>query len=317
MSRSKTALVAGVNGFIGAAVARRLKAASWRVIGLLRAGSSWDRLAETAGLELLEVESYAPDALRRVLAGIHADVTINLAAAGVTPGVNDLSELMQGNAMLAGDLLNAVAGRDLKRFIHVGSCAEYAAGQAGVPMSESWPQEPASPYGLAKLTATHWVRVQAVRRGVPLIVLRFFGVYGPGEAPHRLLPAIVRGLQSGLGVDLTPGLQQRDWLYIDDAAEALVRAASANDVGPSGTIYNVCTGQAASVRDVGEAARGLYEVPGQLLRWGALPYRHDEPMWIVGDASRFCELTGWQPRYSWREGVQTTVQRLTKASRAA
>jgi len=301
-------LVAGINGFIGAALARCLKAAGWRVVGLLRSGSSWDRLAEIAGLELIEVAAYTPDELKRAVTPVAADVVINLAAAGVTPGVNDLMELIHGNAALAANLLQAVAGRQVRRFLHVGSCAEYAPGAIGLPMDESWPQEPASPYGVAKLTATHWARVQALRLDVPLTVVRLFGVYGPSEAPHRLLPAIVRGLASGQGVDLTPGLQQRDWLFVDDAADALAQAASADDLGPSGAVYNVCTEQAASVHDLGAAACALLNAPAHLLRWGALPYRPDEPMWVVGDATRFRERTGWQPRWTWPDGVRATLQ---------
>jgi nucleoside-diphosphate-sugar epimerase len=300
--------VAGINGFIGAAVARCLKAADWRVVGLLRSGASCERLADIAALELIETASYAPDDLHRALKAVRADIVINLAAAGVMPGVCDLLELMQGNAVLAANLLQAVGGRDVRRFIHIGSCAEYAPGTDGVPMDEKWPQEPTSPYGLAKLTATHWARIHAQQRGVPLTVLRLFGVYGPGEAPHRLLPAVVRGLSSGRGVDLTPGLQQRDWLHVDDAAGAIVAAASASDLGPSGAVYNVCSGRAASVREIAEAAREVLQALPRLLRWGALPYRAEEPMWVVGNGARFHERTGWQPRWSWQHGVRATLQ---------
>jgi UDP-glucose 4-epimerase len=317
MSDARTALVAGVNGFVGAALARCLTAAGWRVFGLGRVGSSYQRLDEIAGLQLLEVDSYAVDELRRVVASVPSDVVFNLAAAGVKPSAEDPLEMFHGNALLAANLVQAVAARGVRRFIHVGSCAEYAAGQTGKLMNEWWPQEPASPYGVAKLTATHLARVQALRSNVPLTVVRLFGVYGPGEAPHRLLPAILRGLTNGQGVDLTPGLQQRDWLYIDDAAEALVQAAAVDHLGPSGTIYNICTGQAASVREVGEQARALLGAPANRLHWGALPYRPDEPMWVLGDGARFRERTGWQPRWSWRDGVRAMVLKSVTANRAA
>ena len=309
--------MAGINGFVGAALARRLRAAGWRVYGLLRTGCSWDRLAEVAGLELVEVAEYSHEELRRALAPVQVDTVFNLAAAGVKPGNGDFTELFHGNATLVSNLLQAFAGRELQRFLHIGSCAEYGPGQPGKLMNELWPQEPASTYGVAKLTATHLARVQAIRLGVPLTVLRLFGVYGPGEAPHRLLPKMARGLATGQGVDLTPGLQQRDWLYIDDAADALVAAAAIDNLGAAGTIYNVCTGQAASVRDVGEQVRSACNAPANRLRWGALPYRPDEPMWVVGDCSRFRERTGWQPRWSWRDGVRATVQQTMTASRAA
>jgi nucleoside-diphosphate-sugar epimerase len=311
-------LVAGINGFIGASLARCLKARGWRVIGLLRSGRTWDRLAEIAGLELIEIEAYAPEALRRALARVQADVAINLAAAGVAPGSADTTELLHGNALLAMHLVEAAAQRGLGRFLHIGSCAEYAPGQPGTLMTEHWQQEPSSCYGAAKLAATHLARAQAQRLNVSITILRLFGVYGPGEARHRLLPAIISGLLAGKAVDLTGGMQQRDWLYIDDAAEALASAAEATDLGATGSIYNVCTGQAASVHDVGEEARVALNADAKLLRWGAMPYRADEPMWVVGDSSRLRALTGWQPRHTWQEGVRATVHALApQRARAA
>jgi nucleoside-diphosphate-sugar epimerase len=132
------------------------------------------------------------------------------------------------------------------------------------------------------------------------------------------LPAIISGLLAGKAVDLTGGMQQRDWLYIDDAAEALASAAEATDLGATGSIYNVCTGQAASVHDVGEEARVALNADAKLLRWGAMPYRADEPMWVVGDSSRLRALTGWQPRHTWQEGVRATVHALApQRARAA
>ncbi|MCS7045608.1 MAG: NAD(P)-dependent oxidoreductase [Gemmataceae bacterium] len=317
MSQSGCAVVAGINGFIGAAVARRLRELGWRVLGVLRAGRSWDRLAEVSGLELIEVTSYAVDVLRSRLAGIRADVVVNLAAAGVAAPTTDWRTLFEGNAFVATNLLTVAPSWGIRRFIHVGSYSEYAPGQAGVLMDEAWPQQPSSAYGVAKLAATLAARVEAARRSVPLTVLRLFGVYGPGEAPHRLLPRVLRGLTDGSGVDLTPGWQQRDWLYVDDAAEAIITAASATDLGPSGTIYNICTGIAASVREVVDWACQAWGGESRLLRWGAVPPRPDEPQWAVGDGRRFHEATGWQPRWHWRDGVRTTIARRSALAAVA
>jgi nucleoside-diphosphate-sugar epimerase len=308
MSRAETALVAGINGFVGAALARCLRAHGWRVVGLLRAGRSWDRLVEIAGLELIEIEAYSPEALRRGLRRVQADVVFNTAAAGIMTKVTDPVELLRGNGLVASNLLQAIAGGKVRRFLQLGSYSEYAPGKAGVLMDESWPAEPSSDYGIAKLTTTHMARMHAQRLGIPLTVLRLFGVYGSGEAPHRLLPALLRRLQEREAMDLTPGLQQRDWLHVEDAAAALEQAARTEDLGPSGSVYNICTSEAASVRAVGEWARELAGAPAHLLRWGALPARPDEPMWAVGDPRHFQATTGWQARWTWREGVRAMMQ---------
>ncbi len=273
----------------------------------MRAGRSWDRLAEIAGLELIEIEAYSPEALRRALRRVQPDVVFNAAAAGITMKINDPVELLRGNGLVAANLIQAVAGGKVRRFLHLGSYSEYAPGQEGVLMDESWPAEPISEYGIAKLTATHMAHVHAQRLGVPLTILRLFGVYGPGEAAHRLLPALIDHMRRREAMDLTPGLQQRDWLHVDDAAAALEIAARTEDLGASGSVYNICTGDAASVRSVGDCARETIGAPSHLLRWGALPYRSEEPMWAVGDPRRFRAATGWQPRWHWRHGVRAMV----------
>jgi len=142
---------------------------------------------------------------------------------------------------------------------------------------------------------------------LPLVVLRLFGVFGPGEAPRRLVPYLVDRLRQGEAVDLTPGTQVRDLLYIDDAADAFVRAADAPSLGDDGQVYNVCSGVPVAVRQVGDTVARLLDAPPESLRWGAIPPRTEEPPWIVGDGERFRSATGWQPKFDLTAGLKATI----------
>jgi UDP-glucose 4-epimerase len=138
---------------------------------------------------------------------------------------------------------------------------------------------------------------------VPSAILRPFAVYGPGEAPERLLPSLLAALRDGRPLDLTPGDQRRDWLHVDDVVAAYLRAAQLDAHALNGVIWNVCSGTPVSVRQFGETLAGLLGAPRELLRWGRLAYRPEEPMWIVGSNHRLCTAAGWRPQYSLAEGL--------------
>jgi nucleoside-diphosphate-sugar epimerase len=174
------------------------------------------------------------------------------------------------------------------------------------PIDETHPIAPTSLYGAAKAAAHLCGCALARELGIDFVTLRPFGVFGPGEAPHRFVPYLARALARGESPQLTPGGQARDWIYADDAAEAFASAATAS-LEPY-TAYNVCTGRALRVRDVALMVAQELNVDESALGLGAKPYRPDEPLWVVGDPTRFTQATGWSARVDVREGVGRTVR---------
>ena len=158
-------------------------------------------------------------------------------------------------------------------------------------------------YGAAKLCASLYGAVLAAERGIPFLNLRLFGVFGIGEASHRVVPYLISKLRENQPVDLTPGEQVRDWLYVDDIVDALLEAATCPHLPESG-VFNICSGHATRVREISEQVADAMNKPKDLLRFGARPYRPDESMWIVGDNRRFTEATAWLPRVSLAEGIR-------------
>jgi len=111
-------------------------------------------------------------------------------------------------------------------------------------------------------------------------------------------------------VDLTPGHQWRDLLYIDDAVDGLLRAGETALQGLYDGAYNLCSGQPVTIRAVAEAvAREIHASEGQL-GFGVRDYRPEEQMWMVGDPTRFLEVSGFRPRISLDEGIRRTVAAL-------
>ena len=308
MTTLRSALVTGATGFVGAALVRRLLTQDIEVTCLVRAGRG-THFSPTPGLRVVETSFHSAE-LGPVLRECRPDVVFHLASYGVHQRDRDPELLLDGNVRLLVRLLQAAAGRDLRRFIHAGSCSEYGAPpMAAAPIMETAPLRPISLYGAAKAAAFLYGSSLATAIRVPFVTLRLFNVYGAGEAPQRLTSYIGERLRHGEPVNLTPGEQLRDFLYVDDVAEAFLAAAHSDRLDD--TAYNVCSGQPVSVRALGEAIADALDRPRHLLEWGRRPYRPDEPMALVGDNRRFTAATAWRPRVTLADGVR----RLTAADR--
>jgi nucleoside-diphosphate-sugar epimerase len=144
-------------------------------------------------------------------------------------------------------------------------------------------------------------------------LLRLFKVYGSGEAPHRLLPALVSGLAKGERVAISSGTQVLDFVYIDDVVEAMLRAdAHCCERGGIAT-WNVATGRAHSVREFAEHVAAAMNADASLLGFGAIAMRKDDEPWLVGSPDLLRSELGWQPTIGLDEGVRAAVAALRRA----
>jgi len=301
----RSALVTGGTGFIGSVLVPRLLADRVSVICLVRERTRRSgALAALDGARVIELPSFSAARLEAALAGVSADVVFHLASYGVHQADRDTAQLLEGNVSFLCNLLEATSSWPLRRFIYSGSCAEYGfTVQEGIPIPETHGLRPASMYGAAKAVAFLTGRALAGRLATPFVALRLFGAFGVHEAPLRLVPYLIRHLAQDQPVALTPGDQVRDLLYEDDVVDALIAAADADAV-QGGEVYNVCSGRATRVREVGEMVARALGKPLGLLDWGARPYRADEPLWQVGDNRRFTAATPWRPRITVQAGIE-------------
>jgi len=303
----RSALVTGGTGFIGSALVQRLSAEGVRVLCPVRPESKGcSRIAKLHGVDLLQVKSFESSDLARDLSDIRADVVFNLASAGVAPGTCSPEEILSGNLGVLVGLISATSSWNVKRFVHLGSCWEYGDVQAGRAVAETDPLKPVSIYGAAKACCHLYGTALAAAKKVPFLTLRLFGVYGVGEAPRRLIPYVIEHLRNDNPVDLTPGDQIRDLLYVDDAVDAILIAEENNNLAGYGCL-NVCSGKGTTVREVAETVASRMGKPPGMLRFGARPFRTEEPRWIVGDNGLLTALTGWAPKVSLEEGIQRMV----------
>jgi nucleoside-diphosphate-sugar epimerase len=267
-------LATGASGFVGRQVLRALAQQDEAVRLVLRPGSAFvatpgitSEVVECADLFEATVEWWLP-----VLAGV--DTVIHLAWYA-EPGKYLQSE--RNLACLAGtiELGRACAAAGVRRFVGVGTCAEYDLGHGLLRIDT--PLKPETLYAACKASVFHVLGQLLPTAAVEFAWCRLFYLYGEGEDSRRLVPYIQRQLRAGQPAELTSGEQVRDYLDVRDAGAMLARTALSRLQGA----VNICSGVPVTVRQLAETiADGLGR--RDLLRFGARPDNLFDPPRVVG-----------------------------------
>jgi len=297
-------LVTGASGFIGAHLVARLLSEGRSVTVLVRSPSvlptEWrDRV------HLVTCDDINEGNLRRRL-NAPFETVFHLAAYGVMPSHRDVDEMLRVNMMFPA-LLVRLCGEWGARMVMAGTFSEYRRPMNQDLLSEESPLELGKLYGSSKAAGGVMASAIANSGGIGFRLLRLFKVYGVGEAPHRLLHALLSGLSRGERVAISAGTQVLDFVYIDDVVEAMLRAdVHCSEKGGIAT-WNVATGRANSVREFCESIAAAMKVSSSLLGFGAIDVRKDDEPFLVGSPELLCSELGWHPSIGLDEGVRAAV----------
>jgi UDP-glucose 4-epimerase len=272
------ALITGGAGFIGRRLTERLVESGIEVV-VVDDLSSGDASQVNVKAQLIVGSVLDAYLVADALDGV--DAIYHLAAVASVARCNEaLVASHQVNITGLVILLEAVA-RSAKRppIVYASSAAVYG-GNVTTPLREADPVEPLSPYGADKLSCELHARSAAVVYGVKSTGFRFFNVYGPGQDPSSPYSGVIsrfaeRALAGAEIVIHGDGLQTRDFVFVDDVVDALIRGA-ARKVGGPAEVYNVCTGQETSILALAET---LVSLAG-----GISTIRHEEGR--AGDVRR-------------------------------
>jgi len=198
-------------------------------------------------------------------------------------------------------LFQTFVGTGGQRAVGVGTCAEYD-GQGGCCSEALTPLKPTTTYGVCKHALQLLLHALGRQRGSSTAWGRLFSLYGPHENEERLVASIIRSILQEQPALCSPGDQIRDFLYVHDAADALV-ALLDSDV--SGAV-NIASGVPVAVRQVIEELALQLQRP-DLIRLGALPAPEHEPLQLLADVMRLRNEVGWTPQYDLTRGLAETI----------
>lgn len=304
-------LILGSSGFIGRHVASHLCQSGADLVLAVRNASSLSE-KQFSG-EILEVDLLDFDAVSSLIMQTSPMIVFNLAGYGIDPSERNETKTRRINADLLPVVMKAVSQVPAtrwqgQRIVHTGSDLEY--GTSTGDLSEASTPTPTTLYGQTKLAGTRALQRDSRSMGLATVTARLFSVYGPGEHAGRLLPSLLEAARNGTPVDLTEGKQQRDFTYVEDVVEGLLRLGVTNTL--PGDIVNVATGHLTSVRQFIETAARIMGIPHDHLRFGALPTRVEEMQHKPVAVRKLKELTSWIPSISISQGIKFTCQRISE-----
>jgi nucleoside-diphosphate-sugar epimerase len=297
-------LVTGAAGFIGSHLCERLVQEGHEVLGIDAFIPYYDPAIKKRNLaELLNHSRFRFYDLDLRTADLNqlvnsVEYIFHLAAMpGLVQAWQDFEGYWTCNVLATHRLLEAIrtAASRLRRFLYISTSSVYGRYASG---DESLPLKPISPYGVTKLAAEHLCRAHAEAYGLPLVVLRYFSVYGPRQRPdmayHRFIEALLRDEPVIIYGD---GLQVRGNTYISDCVEATLRAM---DACP-GETYNVGGGETATVWDI---VRKLEMITGRRARIRQEAARPGDQRYTFADTTKLRLHFSWQPRVGLDEGLR-------------
>lgn len=292
-------IVVGGAGFIGSHVAAALLEAGHEVHVVDNlSGGKRDKVPAGAMLHVLDINETA--ALTKVFEG--AEHVFHLAALPrVQYSIEHPQETNQANVSGTLSVLTAAKEAGVKKVIYSASSSAYG-NQEVMPLVESMPARPISPYGLQKYIGELYCRLFSEVYALPTVCLRYFNVYGPGassEGAYALVIAkFLKQRQEGLPMTIIgDGTQTRDYTNVADVVRANVLAAESAGVN-KGEVLNIGAGNNASVNKVAELIGGPSEYIASRM----------EPHDTLADNSLAKKLIGWEPQVSLEEGIAELKQ---------
>jgi UDP-glucose 4-epimerase len=303
-------LITGGAGFIGSHLAAELvrRGQPVRVLDDFSTGL-WSNISHLDPTpELVEGSLTDPKVVAEAMRGV--GVVYHLGAlASVARSVENPSATHAACATGTLNLLDAARKCGVRRVVYAASSSAYG-GAAGSPagQSEDLPAVAKSPYAAAKLAGELYMQAFAHTYGIETVRLRFFNIFGPRQRADSPYSGVIALFTAAMAAGRRPpvqgdGLQSRDFTYVANAVQALLRAADAAEV--SGNVYNVGTGRTVTVLDLVAA---LNRILGTKLAPEFVPARAGDVKFSKADIRRTRTDLGYEPCVSFEDGLQATVE---------
>lgn len=298
----KRVIITGPTGAIGMALTQKCIESDMEVTAVCHRGSA--RIANLPVSDKVKIVECDLDEVRKLpdLLDGRYDVFFHFAwACTAGEGRNDI-DAQTRNIRYAMDAVEAAGRLGCECFIGAGSQAEY--GRFEGKLNSKVPTFPDNGYGIAKLCAGQLSRIRCSQLGIRHIWFRILSVYGRYDGKQTMIMSSIRSMLNGESPEYTPAGQIWDYLYSEDAAEALYLAAQR---GRDGAVYCLGSGQARPLKEYIEIMRDEID-PGLSLKIGAKPYADKQVMYLCADITDLQKDTGFAPKFEFQDGIRRTIR---------
>ena len=291
-------VVLGASGFIGANLLRMLLAHRSDVFGTSSTASAW-RLEGIPAAHIVAGDLLIEAGLTELLDATRPRTVFNCLAYGAYSFQGDTSLIYRTNVDLTARLIEALQARGVHRYVHAGSSSEYGENASG-PREDS-ALFPNSHYSVSKGAAAGLLHFAGRKQGFPGVNLRLYAIYGPYEDASRLVPvAVLNGIAGRHSSYVDPSIS-RDFVYVDDACEAFIDAATNLPPERFGDSYNIGSGVQTTIGDFAALCQQQFALEGAP-EFGMAARKWDVAGWYADPAKAAADLC-WRARTPLAEGL--------------
>jgi nucleoside-diphosphate-sugar epimerase len=306
-------LVTGGAGFIGSHLAEELlrRGHRVRVVDSLITGKRTN-LECIPAAEFLEGDLAEPAVAARAAAGM--DYVLHQAAIPSVPrSVDDPATSNRANITATLNILIAARDAGVKRLVYAGSSSAYG-DTPTLPKREDMPTKPLSPYALQKLVGEQYCQMFTQLYGFPTVTTRYFNVFGPRQDPGSPYSGVISLFATALLEGRAPiihgdGEQTRDFTYVANVVDGVLRACEAPNVG--GDVLNVATGRRTSLNELLRALNNLVKADVHPI---FKETRAGDVRDSQADISKARALLGYEPSVSFEDGLRRTLDWCTASA---
>ncbi len=304
-------LVTGGAGFIGSNFVRHLLSSGTDVeitnFDKLTYAGNQENLAEVANdprYRFVRGDIADAQAVQSLFSAGFEAVVHFAAETHVDRSIEDAAPFLHTNVAGTHCLLEAARRFGSPRFIHISTDEVYGSAPDGISFTEESTLHPGSPYAATKAAAEHLVTAYANTYGISAIILRCSNNYGPYQFPEKLIPLMISNANRGKAFPLYgDGLQEREWLFVEDhcraIAEALTRAKA-------GCVYNVSSGAPQANLTTVKIILQQLGKPESLIEFVKDRPGHDRRYAL--NSTKIRRELGWTPQVGFEEGIRRTIE---------
>ncbi len=309
----KKAIITGPTGTIGMALINELVNNGVEVVAVVRPNSTRSsRIVENSKIKKVECDLSELDKLPEILEKENIsdiDTFYHFAWDGTFGNSRNNMYGQNENVKYSLDAVKAASRIKCKTFIGSGSQAEY--GRFEGKLNALTPTFPENGYGIAKLCAGQMTRIMCEEFGIKHIWTRILSIYGPYDGDKTMIMSLISSLLQGQKPSCTLGEQKWDYLYSKDAAKAF---RLLGEKGKHGKIYTIGSGSVRPLKDYIVGMKNQIN-PKAEIGFGDIPYGNKQVMYLCADITELVNDTGFEPGYSFEEGINETIDWIKNGRR--